>query len=129
MTNLQLPLHLAGCLAISLAFTFPAFAQQDDGPMQPVQRQAPVEPAPPPPSPVPASPTPAAEGTPDATPPASAPKPGTKIEVPSGTRLPLVLHNGISTHSAKPGDPVYFETLFPIMIDGRVAIPAGSYVS
>ena len=27
------------------------------------------------------------------------------------------------------GDPVYFETLFPIMIDGRVAIPAGSYVS
>jgi len=41
----------------------------------------------------------------------------------------LVLHNGISTHSAKVGDPVYFETLFPIMINGRVAIPAGSYVS
>jgi type IV secretion system protein VirB10 len=41
----------------------------------------------------------------------------------------LVLHNGISTHSAKVGDPVYFETLFPIMIAGRVAIPAGSYVS
>ncbi len=43
--------------------------------------------------------------------------------------LPLVLHNGISTRSAKTGDPVYFETLFPIMVDGRVAIPAGSYVS
>ena len=51
------------------------------------------------------------------------------MEVPIGTSLPLVLHNGISTHSAKVGDPVYFETLFPIMIDGRVAIPAGSYVS
>jgi type IV secretion system protein VirB10 len=51
------------------------------------------------------------------------------VEVPSGTKIPLVLHNGISTHSAKVGDPVYFETLFPIMIDGRVAIPAGSYVS
>jgi type IV secretion system protein VirB10 len=51
------------------------------------------------------------------------------VEVPIGTSLPLVLHNGISTHSAKVGDPVYFETLFPIMIAGRVAIPAGSYVS
>jgi type IV secretion system protein VirB10 len=43
--------------------------------------------------------------------------------------LPLVLHNGISTRSAKIGDPVYFETLFPVMVDGKVAIPAGSYVS
>jgi hypothetical protein len=51
------------------------------------------------------------------------------IEVPVGTHIPLVLHNAISTHSARPGDPVYFETLFPIMIDGRVVIPAGSYVS
>jgi hypothetical protein len=52
-----------------------------------------------------------------------------KVEVPSGTHIPLVLHNAISTRSARPGDPVYFETLFPVMIDGRVAIPAGSYVS
>src|SRR5271170_6030272 len=52
-----------------------------------------------------------------------------KIEVPSGTHIPLVLHNAISTRSARPGDPVYFETLFPVMVDGRVAIPAGSYVS
>ncbi len=52
-----------------------------------------------------------------------------KIEVPSGTRIPLVLHNAISTRSARPGDPVYFETLFPVMVDGKVGIPAGSYVS
>jgi len=52
-----------------------------------------------------------------------------KIEVPTGTHIPLVLHNAISTRSARPGDPVYFETLFPVMIDGHVAIPAGSYVS
>lgn len=51
------------------------------------------------------------------------------IEVPGGTHIPLVLHNAISTRSARPGDPVYFETLFPIMIDGRVVIPAGSYMS
>jgi hypothetical protein len=52
-----------------------------------------------------------------------------QIEVPTGTHLPLVLHNGISTRTAKPGDPVYFETIFPIMINGKVVIPAGSYVS
>jgi type IV secretion system protein VirB10 len=51
------------------------------------------------------------------------------IEVPGGTRIPLVIHNGISTRSARPGDPVYFETLFPVMIDGKVVIPAGSYMS
>jgi type IV secretion system protein VirB10 len=52
-----------------------------------------------------------------------------KIEVPTGTHIPLVLHNAISTRSARAGDPVYFETLFPVMVDGHVAIPAGSYVS
>src|ERR1700723_3432770 len=52
-----------------------------------------------------------------------------KIMVASGTHIPLVLHNAISTRSARPGDPVYFETLFPVMIDGKVVIPAGSYVS
>jgi hypothetical protein len=51
-----------------------------------------------------------------------------QIMVPSGTHLPLVLHNGISTRSAKPGDPVYLETLYPIVQDGRIVIPAGSYV-
>jgi hypothetical protein len=52
-----------------------------------------------------------------------------KVVVPTGTHLPLVLHNAISTRSAKPGDPVYFETHYPVMVDGKVVIPAGSYVS
>jgi len=60
---------------------------------------------------------------------APAPNKSAQIEVPTGTHLPLVLHNGISTRSARPGDPVYFETLFPVLVDGRVVIPAGSYVS
>jgi hypothetical protein len=55
--------------------------------------------------------------------------PAAKIIVPAGTHIPLVLHNAVSTRSARPGDPVYFETLFPVMIDGKVVIPAGSYVS
>jgi type IV secretory pathway VirB10-like protein len=54
--------------------------------------------------------------------------PSAKIMVPAGTHIPLVLHNAVSTRSARPGDAVYFETLFPVMIDGKVVIPAGSYV-
>jgi type IV secretion system protein VirB10 len=112
-----------------LAFSFPAFAQQDDGPMPPAARQEPVQPVPAQPS---SAQNPASTPTTATVPqnlPASAATPGPKVEVPSGTTIPLVLHNGISTHSAKVGDPVYFETLFPIMIAGHVAIPAGSYVS
>ena len=70
------------------------------------------------------SPTPA--GTSSAAPTAAK---SAKIEVRSGTHIPLVLHNAISTRSARPGDPVYFETIFPIIVDGHVVIPAGSYIS
>jgi len=61
--------------------------------------------------------------------PAATANPPAQIKVASGTHIPLVLHNAISTRSAKPGDPVYFETIFPVMVDGKVVIPAGSYVS
>lgn len=50
------------------------------------------------------------------------------LTVPLGTRLPLILHNAVTTRNAKPGDPVYLETLFPIVIQNRILIPAGSYV-
>jgi hypothetical protein len=82
-----------------------------------------------------ATPAPAAPGAPA---PAAAPVAATvagvttkpaMVEVPGGTHIPLVLHNAISTRSARPRDPVYFETLFPVMIDGHVVIPAGSYMS
>ena len=60
---------------------------------------------------------------------ASAPKAApTQLVVPAGTRLPLILHNAVTTRNAQPGDPVYLETLFPIVIDDRILIPAGSYV-
>ncbi len=61
--------------------------------------------------------------------PSAAPAKAAQVQVPAGTHIPLVLHNAISTRSARPGDPVYFETLFPVIIDGHVVIPAGSYVS
>jgi hypothetical protein len=78
-----------------------------------------------------ATPTSSAPASPGAlaAPGAVAAAPTPKIMVPAGTHIPLVLHNAVSTRSARPGDPVYFETLFPVMIDGKVVIPAGSYVS
>jgi type IV secretion system protein VirB10 len=76
----------------------------------------------------PSTPPPQAEPAPQPAPPPAAATPA-KIEVPVGTHLPLVLHNAISTRSARVGDPIYLETLFPVMIDGRVVIPSGSYVS
>ncbi len=51
-----------------------------------------------------------------------------KIILPSGTRLPLRLSNGISTRTAKVGNSVYFETIYPIAQDGRIVIPMGSFV-
>lgn len=50
------------------------------------------------------------------------------ISVPPGTRLPLMLRNGINTRTAKVGDSVYFETAYPIAQNNRIVIPMGSFV-
>ena len=50
------------------------------------------------------------------------------ITVPSGTRVPLVLKQGISTKNARVGDPVYAQTSFPITQDNRIVIPPGTFV-
>jgi type IV secretion system protein VirB10 len=62
--------------------------------------------------------------------PAPAPPPASteRITLPSGTRLGVVLQNGISTRSAKSGDSVYLQTSFPITQNNRVIIPVGSYL-
>lgn len=48
--------------------------------------------------------------------------------VDTGTRIPLSLINSVSTKNALPGDRVYLETVFPILIENRIVIPPGSYV-
>lgn len=53
---------------------------------------------------------------------------GKKITVPAGTKVPLVLKQGISTKNAKAGDHVYLQTNFPLVQDGRMVIPEGTYV-
>ena len=123
--------HVALLAAAGLALCGSVAAQ--DGPMPPAPpaqatAQKPAEPAQSAPQSPAADPNSSATA-PAAKSPAPAPNPTAKIIVPSGTHIPLVLHNAISTRSARPGDPVYFETVFPVMIDGKVVIPAGSYVS
>jgi len=69
-------------------------------------------------------------------PPAVAPKPvpapqagsSERITIPSGTRVGVVLENGISTRNAKPGDSIYLQTSFPITQNNRIVIPVGSYL-
>jgi len=56
--------------------------------------------------------------------PASAPE----VTVGSGTKVPLSLINSISTKHSAAGDSVYLETAFPVIVNGRVVIPVGSYV-
>ena len=53
---------------------------------------------------------------------------GKKITVPAGTKVPLVLKQGLSTKNAKVGDHVYLQTNFPLVMEGRMVIPEGTYV-
>jgi hypothetical protein len=92
-------------LAASLTVNISCAAQQPEGPQS--GAPAPVAPKP-----------------------AAAPQAGAseRITVPSGTRVGVVLQNGISTRSAKPGDSVYLQTSFPITQNNRIVIPVGSYL-
>src|SRR5579859_4056799 len=47
----------------------------------------------------------------------------------AGTKVPLSLINSISTKHSAEGDRIYLETVFPIMSNGRIVIPPGSYVA
>jgi hypothetical protein len=49
--------------------------------------------------------------------------------VASGVKIPLSLINSISTKHSMEGDSVYLETAFPILSNGRIVIPVGSYVA
>lgn len=50
------------------------------------------------------------------------------VVVPEGTVIPITLTNTISTKTAHDGDGVYGRTSFPITVDNKIVIPAGSYV-
>ena len=57
------------------------------------------------------------------------PVPPKAFKVTKGTSVPLSMINSVSTKTASDGERVYLETVFPILADGRVIIPPGSYVA
>ncbi|MFY9939018.1 MAG: hypothetical protein WAK33_19200 [Silvibacterium sp.] len=59
---------------------------------------------------------------------AAVPANQTTFVVAAGTKIPLELRTAISTKTAKPGDAVYLSTTFPVIVGGRVVIPAGVFV-
>jgi hypothetical protein len=96
-------LLVAACL---LVIAQRGLAQQQDGPQ--TSAPPPVAPAPP------AAPAKQASSG--------------QIKIPAGTRVAVVLENGISTRGAKAGDSVYFHTSFPITQNNHIIIPVGSYL-
>ncbi|MEO5935574.1 MAG: hypothetical protein ABIP81_00005 [Terriglobales bacterium] len=52
----------------------------------------------------------------------------TIVTLPPGTKVLLMMKNAVSSRNARPGDGVYLETSFPVVVDGRVVIPAGTFV-
>jgi type IV secretion system protein VirB10 len=59
---------------------------------------------------------------------AAPPAPADGYTVAAGTKLPLSLINSVSTKHTELGDRVYLETAFPILVNGRIVIPVGSWV-
>lgn len=64
---------------------------------------------------------------------ASAGKPGATSDanaavIPAGTKVPLTLAQAISTKNAREGDPVYAQTVFPLVLNEHILIPSGTYI-
>lgn len=51
------------------------------------------------------------------------------VTIESGTKIPLTLLNTLSSKQTQEGDRVYLETLFPVLVSGKIVVPPGSYVA
>ena len=49
-------------------------------------------------------------------------------QVDPGTHFLLNMINSVSTKQALVGDPLYLETAFPILVNGHIVVPQGSWV-
>src|SRR5258708_8359188 len=58
---------------------------------------------------------------------AAAPPAGYTVE--ASTKVPLALINSVSTKHSAEGDRVYLETVFPVLVNGRIVVPVGSWVT
>lgn len=69
-----------------------------------------------------------ATGPQDTGPQASAMPVPAAIDLPAGTRITLALVDPVWAKTAKAGDAVYATTAFPVVSNGTMAIPPGTYV-
>jgi hypothetical protein len=53
---------------------------------------------------------------------------GPVLVLPVGTKVPLQLRQPVSTKGATAGDPIYAQTTFPVVAEGMIVIPAGTWV-
>src|SRR5260370_3459907 len=49
--------------------------------------------------------------------------------VDTGSKIPLSMINSVSTKHSVEGERVYLETVFPILVSGKIVIPPGSFVA
>ncbi len=69
-----------------------------------------------------------AQSTPAAKPDPAATAAATELTIPAGTKVPVALKHAVSSKGTHEGDGVYAETTFPVVANGRVLIPAGTFV-
>ena len=55
--------------------------------------------------------------------------PNTAYSIAPGTHILLNMINSVSTKQAVVGDRIYLETAFPVLANGRIVIPQGSWVT
>jgi hypothetical protein len=77
---------------------------------------------------VPRAANPASPQTPEGLKQRTDPVPGS-VSVAPGTRILLSMINSVSTKQATVGDRIYLETAFPVLSDGRIVVPQGSWVT
>ncbi len=54
--------------------------------------------------------------------------PSSRWVVPANTTIPVALRNSVNSRTAYVGQAIYCETIYPITLNDRILIPAGSYV-
>jgi type IV secretion system protein VirB10 len=55
--------------------------------------------------------------------------PADAVQVDSGTHILLNMINSVSTKQAVVGDRIYLETAFPVIANGKIIVPQGSWVT
>lgn len=52
----------------------------------------------------------------------------TRVTVPVGTRIDLVLTHPLDSNAVRAGDSLFAQTTAPVLVDDQVAIPAGAFI-